>query len=129
MLGKALLLAVFIFEGAQNIYGLVGKFRAEEITPFLVLSTLSQLLSLLFVGLVVWLTLSRLPPRKTASGIEPRVSAIAGTFLLFFLVYLPAGSVGIGVILLAMLMILTGTILSIYCMWYLGKSFSIMATA
>jgi protein-S-isoprenylcysteine O-methyltransferase Ste14 len=129
MLGKALMLAIFTFVATQNVFVLVGKFRSEQITPFLALSAFAQLLSLLFVGLVLWLTLSRLPPRKTASGIEPRVSAIAGTFLLFFLVYLPAGSAGFGVTLVATLMILIGTVLSIYCLYYLGKSFSIMASA
>lgn len=127
--GKALMLAIFAFVAVQNALGLVSKLPAEQISPFLALSALSQLFSLLFVGLVLWLTLSRLPPRQTASGIEPRVSAIAGTFLLFFLVYLPAGSAGFGVILLATVMILVGTLLSIYCLYYLGKSFSIMASA
>lgn len=129
ILGKALMLAVFTFVAVQNAVSLVGKLGAEKLTAFSALSALSQLLSLLFVGLVLWLTLSRLPPRQTATGIEPRVSAIAGTFLLFFLVYLPAGSASFGVILLATIMILLGTLLSIYCLHYLGKSFSIMASA
>jgi protein-S-isoprenylcysteine O-methyltransferase Ste14 len=57
------------------------------------------------------------------------VTAIAGTFALVLLAVLPPGGGGPMMKFAALVLMLVGTIFSIYCLHYLGRSFSIMASA
>jgi protein-S-isoprenylcysteine O-methyltransferase Ste14 len=78
---------------------------------------------------MVFLTIARLPPKNSAAGVEPRVTAFAGTFILMLFVFLPSGSNSTVLQLVAAFLIVTGTSLSVACVCWLGRSFSIMATA
>lgn len=89
----------------------------------------SGLAGLSFQLLVIWLTLTRLPPKDAAAGWEPRVSAIAGTFMLLTLVALPQSDIASEWKAVAALVSLVGTVLSFYCLFWLGRSFAVMATA
>ena len=79
--------------------------------------------------MVVGLTLIRLQPRQSAEGLEPRLSAFAGTFTLMLLIVLPTGTVSPEWMAASTAMIAVGTALSIYCLIWLGRSFSMMATS
>ena len=127
LLGKLLIIVTFGFLATGQMIGLLARFRAGA--PALTLSLAVQLLSLMFVLLVVVMTVRRLPSTRTAAGIEPRLAAIAGTFLLMLLIWLPPGAAPQGVQLAATLLLLVGTAGSIYCLHYLGRSFSILASA
>lgn len=129
LLGKALMLAVFAALAIRQGLSLATTLGSASRPPMWLLGTASQFLSLVFVAFVVLMTLRRLPPRSSALGIEPRITAIAGTFALLALVWLPAGRVGVGVQLAATLLLFVGTAASIYCLHFLGRSFSIMASA
>lgn len=82
-----------------------------------------------FLGLILYFTATRLPPRNNAAGIEPRLTAIAGTFIMMLLIILPGGVVGPELRVFSTVLIIVGTILSALCLRHLGRSFSIMATA
>lgn len=94
------------------------------------LSLLSNLASLVFVSLVIAMTIFRLKPSRGAQGIEPRVTAMAATFLMLTLAILPesapppAGAAVAGLCFVAL-----GSVLSAYVIVWLGRSFSIMAEA
>jgi protein-S-isoprenylcysteine O-methyltransferase Ste14 len=87
------------------------------------------ILVLLFTGLMAPFTVVRLPPVNTARGIKPRVTAIAGTFVILGLNFLPSGVVPEWVKYLGLFLKFIGLVASIYCISWLGKSFSVMATA
>lgn len=127
--GKLLLAGTFGLLAARQLGGLVGTFAATAHRPYWQLGAIQSVLSLFFVALVVVMTLRRLPPRSSATGWVPRADAIGGTFALMLLVYLAPGAAPLAVQLLAIALMIVGTIGSIYCLRYLGRSFAVLAAA
>lgn len=112
--------------------GLVASFRT---TAKLDLLGLSRLLAtgclLLFVAMMIALIILREEPRLQATGSWPRITALVGTNLVFFGVFvLPArGPLNIYESLASSALILTSNILCVLVLYRLGRSFSIMAEA
>jgi protein-S-isoprenylcysteine O-methyltransferase Ste14 len=75
------------------------------------------------------LAVVRLKPIRNAEGIEPRLSALAGTFLSVALVALPLTDIGTGLSVTSLILVATGWVLSIWVLLWLGRAFSIMAQA
>lgn len=95
-----------------------------------VLSLLSDLASLVFVSLVIAMTVVRLKPSRGAQGLEPRVTAMAATFLMLSLAILPQGGPPpAGAAVAGLCFVALGSALSAYVIVWLGRSFSIMAEA
>lgn len=88
-----------------------------------------NILGTLFVAMVVVMTMRRLPALKGPSGLEPRITAIGGTFALIGLIALPAGQPPQGVLIVAVTLMAAGLGGSAYALLYLGRSFSIAPTA
>jgi protein-S-isoprenylcysteine O-methyltransferase Ste14 len=128
-IGKAVLSLVFLAMLYLNVGGISAMLRAEPRPAFWLLDIVGQALTILFVGLVVFLTVTRMPPRSIAHGLAPRIAAILGTFALLALGFLSEGDVPLAARLAATALILIGTIGSIYCITVLGRSFSIVASA
>jgi protein-S-isoprenylcysteine O-methyltransferase Ste14 len=84
---------------------------------------------LLFLLLTAWLALIRMRPVGKAHGLQPRISALAGSFLLLSMVMFPRHDLSIGVNLLSAGLIVLGHLLAVYALAWLGRSFSIMAEA
>ncbi|MEI9406347.1 isoprenylcysteine carboxylmethyltransferase family protein [Mesorhizobium argentiipisi] len=93
------------------------------------LAVVTQLSSTIFLLLQLFMTISRLPAQGTAKGIAPRVTSVAGTFLILVAMMLTRPVENASVQLLALCAILVGTSCSIFCIYWLGRSFSLMATA
>src|SRR5262245_16676901 len=89
----------------------------------------AQIAAFAFLVLLLHLTLLRLRPKETAEGWEPRISALVGTFLPSLLTALPLADVGAVFRVVAILVIISGSLLSIYVLAWLGRSFSIGAQA
>jgi len=85
--------------------------------------------TILFLGLVSILFLIRLEPIKKAKGILPRVMAIAGTFFVALLTFFPRANLSMTPTVIAGLLSLVGTGISVFVLAHLGRSFSIMAEA
>lgn len=128
-LGRSALIIVFLFFGLLALENLVTMFSDPWSHEHWLLDVLNRCASYVFMMLVVSMTLIRLPAKGTAQGIEPRLSAIAGTFTTLTLIVMPKGEIGPELKVLALIIILTGTILSAYCLYFLGRSFSVMAHA
>lgn len=128
-LGKLAMLLWFGYATYLQGFSIAGTIIHRADIPMWQLSLVSLIASSVFLLLILYFTITRLPPRDSAAGIEPRVTAIAGTFIMMLLIVLPAGAVGPQIQLLSTVLILVGTVLSVYCIRQLGKSFSIMATA
>lgn len=128
-LGKLAMLLIFGYLCFRQVIAFVISFELRDKIPFWPLALLSQLCSVLFVGLILYYTLTRLPPRESAAGIMPRLVAIVGTFVMMLLVVLPPEPIGPTQRVISTLLIILGASLSIWCLRQLGRSFSIMATS
>lgn len=129
VVGKLFLLLAFGLALLSQIGALRALLEAAEQPDNWGLKLISQILSLLFVAMIIALTIRRLPARTSATGWEPRATAIGGTFLLIVLMWLPMGSASAPVLLAANLLMVVGTFGSIWCLHYLGRSFAVMASA
>lgn len=129
MLGKAVITAIFVYLAimqAQSIIAILAYRDSLDLWPFLLIGRVA---GLAFLCLIAVLTVLRHQPKNISGGLEPRLTSIAGTFCLMLLVVLPSGDPGPGIGALASVLMLVGTILSIWCAIYLGRSFSVMAAA
>lgn len=127
--GKGLMISIFLYLAIMQAVSIIATVQMREQIDLWGFVLASRVAGLIFLALVVFLTVIRHAPKNVSSGIEPRLTAIAGTFCLMFLVVLPTGSPGLGLRILASCLMVVGTVLSIWCVIYLGRSFSIMAAA
>ena len=128
-LGKLAMLLVFGYLAYKQTVAIVDILLQRATIPMWQLTVLSLVFSTIFLFLILYFTVTRLPPKNSANGLEPRVTAILGTFVMMVLIVLPAGEITVGMRLVSTLLIIVGTVLSVYCLRQLGRSFSIMATA
>jgi protein-S-isoprenylcysteine O-methyltransferase Ste14 len=82
-----------------------------------------------FVFAVIAAFVLRVPPRGKAPGLLPRFAAFAGTFATVLFVQLPPADLSLPVQTLATALVVGGSLLGIYVVAMLGRSFSIMAEA
>src|SRR5262245_54465084 len=131
VIGKASLLTAFgvlaTFKAIALKSQLISWQPAQAIDSHIELA--AQVAALVFLVLVLSLTLLRFKPKETAEGSEPRVSALIGTFLSLLLVALPMQNLGPVLRGIGIGLVLSGWLLSIYVLAWLGRSFSIMAQA
>jgi len=81
-----------------------------------------------FVTLIAGLTLLRARPLAQAAGLQPRLSALLGSYLVYGIPMLPPNTqLGAGLHILSAALLLTGNALAIFILLRLGRSFSIMA--
>lgn len=85
--------------------------------------------SALFVALAAATTLTRLPPVRKAAGLEPRIAALLGTFLLTGLAMLPRRELPLSALAMSCSFVVVGMLSSFVVLRWLGKAFSIMAEA
>jgi len=85
--------------------------------------------SALFVALAAATTLTRLPPVRKAAGIEPRIAALLGTFLLTALAMLPRRELSLAALAFSCSLVVVGMLSSFIVLRWLGKAFSLMAEA
>ena len=129
IVGKAVLTAIFAYLAviqARWIIAILEQRESLDLWPFLLAGRIA---GMAFLCLVAFLTIIRHNPKNVRAGWEPRITSIAGTFCLMLLVVLPTGEPGAAFRILSDLLLMVGTILSIWCAIYLGRSFSVMAVA
>jgi protein-S-isoprenylcysteine O-methyltransferase Ste14 len=126
---RGLMIGLFGLTLLAQFQHLVGMVEERAITPHWELSFVARLLSTLFIGFVVYFTIVRSQPRRTLGGIEPRVSAIMGTCSLMGIAVVEGGNTTTFWIVVSILLMIAGTGLSILCLGWLGRSFSILASA
>lgn len=128
-LGKLAMLLIFGYLGIQQVLSFVISFELRDKIALWPLALLSQFCGVIFVSLILYYTVTRLPPRENAAGIMPRLVAVAGTFVMMLLIVLPPEPIGPAMRIISTMMIILGTCLSAWCLNQLGRSFSIMATS
>jgi protein-S-isoprenylcysteine O-methyltransferase Ste14 len=85
--------------------------------------------SALFAALLAVTTLTRLPPIRKLAGIEPRIAALFGTFLVTALAMLPRKEISLIALAISCSFVVVGMLSSFVVLRWLGKAFSIMAEA
>jgi protein-S-isoprenylcysteine O-methyltransferase Ste14 len=131
LLGKASLLVIFGVFATFKTMAVRSRLMSWEPSQGIEnhIELAAQVAALVFVVVLLSLTLLRFKPKETAEGSEPRASALIGTFLSLSLVALPMPDLGPVLRVLAICLVLSGWLLSIYVLAWLGRSFSIMAQA
>jgi protein-S-isoprenylcysteine O-methyltransferase Ste14 len=85
--------------------------------------------SIAFLILLAIMTVVRRRATGKARGVEPRISALAGTFLVSAVALFPRRELSVGGEIAATTLILLGAALAVYVLTQLGRSFSVMAEA
>ena len=124
--------AAHIFPSVNQQVTLVLLFLRTDpsvLPASLLLSTLSQLFTLLFFGVLVILFSVRRVLQLTASGIYPRCVALIGTFLGVGILLLSPQELSRWLYLASLLLIIGGTAFAIYSALVLGRSISVLPQA
>ncbi len=98
-------------------------------SPFIWVQFFSLLAAGCFNLLLVYLLIVRDKPVAKSKGAVPRVFAVLGTFAGVGIIQLPVAQLGLGMQILAAILIGVGSLASFLVLWRLGKSFSIMPEA
>src|SRR5712671_6205737 len=124
---RAAIVIVFTAFAIVGLAGIPRHLPVDSIHKLLMVA--ASISNVMFVTLVASTTLTRLTPIQKARGIEPRISALLGTFLCITLAFLPKAELGPVWSVVSTTLILVGTSLSFVVLRWLGKSFSILAEA
>lgn len=128
-LGQLVMLLVFGYMASKQIGYLYILFIHADKFTYWRMAVVSQICDMIFLGLVLYFTAVRLPARDAAAGPMPRIVAIAGTFAMLLLLLLPPQPIGPVMRVISTVLTLAGTLLSAWCLYHLGRSFSMVATA
>lgn len=128
-IGRATLTIYFTICATLKAVALITLFRDTDWTVGRAIDMAADVAALGFLILMVTTTVARLPPLKTAEGIEPRIAALIGCFATVTLVAVPRVRTPPQTELLGDLTTIVGFALCIWCLWWLGRSFSITAQA
>jgi len=93
------------------------------------LNIAAQLAVIAFFVTLAAMVAARERPAGKAHGLEPRVSALIGTFLITMVVLFPRRELSFAAGVASTLLLLAGNALAIYVLTHLGRSFSIMPEA
>ena len=88
-----------------------------------------QAVAMTLMLLLMTFLLLRNPAKAKAKGLMPRLAALGGTYLAVTLAWLPKQEIGLELSLASLLLMLAGAGFSVYSIWHLGRSFSLMAEA
>jgi protein-S-isoprenylcysteine O-methyltransferase Ste14 len=83
--------------------------------------------AIIFLLLMATAVILRTRPSTKASGLEPRISALMGTFLMYSIVLFPRCELSLSLELLSTVLALVGSIGAAITIARLGRSFSLMA--
>jgi protein-S-isoprenylcysteine O-methyltransferase Ste14 len=131
LLARAIVVLVFAVLATLSV---AGAFHAainwtDQPLDHKLLTIAARLSNALFLALVAATTVTRLRPIRKAAGIQPRVAALLGTFLLSSLAFLPRAQLPPIWLAISSALAIVGSLLSFAVLRWLGKSFSIMAEA
>jgi protein-S-isoprenylcysteine O-methyltransferase Ste14 len=86
-----------------------------------------RLPTIAFLLLVAASVILRSRPSAKASGLEPRISALAGSFMMYSIVFFPRRELSLSLEMISTVLTLIGTIGAVVALSQLGRSFSVMA--
>jgi protein-S-isoprenylcysteine O-methyltransferase Ste14 len=131
LLVRVVFICCILVLGLPSAAGVVARVRVHPGTwdVSLFADILARSTVLLYFVLAALLVLVRSRPLGKAHGLQPRLSALAGSFLLLSMALFPRHDLSIGLNMLSAGLIVLGHLLAVYALAWLGRSFSIMAEA
>ena len=126
-LGRIVLIGIFGALATNQTLGAISFFEKASETRFLDLAII--LAGILYIGVVVGTTIIRVDPLRSAVGLEPRLSALVGTFLSVGLVMLAPADIGTELRVTSLILIVSGLFMSTFALLCLGRAFSVTAQA
>jgi protein-S-isoprenylcysteine O-methyltransferase Ste14 len=117
--------AAMALSNAKRLYGLLSGALDPGISSKM-LAVAATCSNLLFVAVLVWLTIVRSIPNKSAEGWAPRLYAFWGTFSLILVGALPYANLPDAARVFSISLMTIGAILSVMTVSWLGRSFSIV---
>jgi len=124
---RASIATVFTALAIVSLAGIPHFFPLDSIHRLLMIA--ARIANVMFLSLIASTALTRLAPIRKAKGIEPRISALLGSFLSMGLALLPMAELGAVLSITSTVLIITGTTMSFVVLRWLGKSFSLLAEA
>jgi protein-S-isoprenylcysteine O-methyltransferase Ste14 len=122
----SLFLALVTIVGLQQYARQSGRELPDVVYILNIVMRLSVIAYLVVIAATL---LVRVRPAAKARGIEPRISALIGTFLLTVIVLFPRRELSPGADMVSTLLTLGGTVFAVVVLTQLRASFSIMAEA
>jgi protein-S-isoprenylcysteine O-methyltransferase Ste14 len=104
----------------------IGQHAATADLNYLVFMAM-RLSTVAFMLLAASAVILRSAPSGKASGLEPRISALLGTFLIYAIVMLPRRDLSLTEEVVSTLFTMIGNVGAVIALAQLGRSFSIMA--
>jgi protein-S-isoprenylcysteine O-methyltransferase Ste14 len=128
---RAVFICWIVFLAVPSANGIITRVRVHPGSwdPALLAELLARSATFLFFVLAAWLVVIRTRPVGKAQGLQPRLSALAGSFLLLSVVLFPRRDLSIGLNLLSAGLLVLGHVLAVCVLARLGRSFSVMAEA
>jgi protein-S-isoprenylcysteine O-methyltransferase Ste14 len=107
---------------------LVGIAHNPKTMDFIyVIHIAMRLSTIAFMLLLAAAVIFRTHPSAKANGLEPRISALAGTFLIYGIAVLPRRDLSLSLEMVSTLLTMIGNIGAVAALSQLGRSFSVMA--
>jgi len=129
----ALPLILWFAYGVLQLRGVLAHdgalMAAGTATAFIWVQFFALLTAASFDLLLIYLLVVRDKPVAKSRGALPRIFAVVGTFTGVAILQLPPAPLGLGMQILAAVLIGLGSLGSLLVLWWLGKSFSIMPEA
>jgi protein-S-isoprenylcysteine O-methyltransferase Ste14 len=112
---------------AGQLAGLCQFINAGTVDVVYVIHIAMRLSTIAFTLLIAAAAILRSRPSAKASGLEPRISALVGSFLIYGVMLFPRRDLSLSAEIISTLLILVGSIAAIVTLSQLGRSFSVMA--
>jgi protein-S-isoprenylcysteine O-methyltransferase Ste14 len=119
------LLAYAVFAAGSQIVGL--HLVTATIDAANMIHVAMRLSTITFLLLIAAVVILRTRPSAKASGLEPRISALVGTFLTYGITLFPRHEMSLSLEMISTVLILVGTAGAVIALYQLGRSFSVMA--
>jgi protein-S-isoprenylcysteine O-methyltransferase Ste14 len=122
------LLAWVVFSVTIQMVGVSRYVKATPLSSASAVHLAMRFSTITFLLLIAATTILRSRPTAKAVGLEPRLSALAGTFLFYGITFLfPRHQLSLPVEIITVMLTMVGCIGAILALWRLGQSFSVMA--
>jgi protein-S-isoprenylcysteine O-methyltransferase Ste14 len=132
LLMRVPLLGYAVFFATLQMAGLASYVHeADAARPlvFYAIGMVMRLSTITFLLLLAAATILRARPTGKARGLEPRISAMIGAFLVYAIPLFPRRELPVIAEMVSTLLVLFGSAAAIYTLLQLGRSFSLMAEA
>lgn len=127
--GRTMMLVWLFFVARMHGTHLVNIVFGAEPSAMAAIDFAKTAMFLIFSLLAVGLTLFRRPAKAVAAGWEPRITAVLGTYLLLAIPLMPSGQVDAWFSSFAICLMIVGLLACGYSLFWLGRSYAIMASA